>query len=166
MSWRCTCRGYKSLIRIWSKSGWDKSGRVRWMLRNLCRPCRHVLTSCTLWHSTYVECAIWVCIRSKYPEGSGHGVIFVCSWALTKVVKAYGDKKYYCCQRSRISISVGEIVSNFIRWLLVVEKEYMWEVGWGELLGVASSSKCWRVVVRCLGWADQCWVGDGCEISV
>ena len=61
-------------------------------------------------------------MRSENPEGSGHGGVSVCSWALVKVVKASGvSGTKACCQRARMGLFVGVFVSGCSKWLLEVE---------------------------------------------
>jgi hypothetical protein len=52
-------------------------------------------------------------MRSEKPEGSEHGGVSACSWALVKVVKSSGvSVTKACCQRARIELSVGVFVSS------------------------------------------------------
>ncbi len=61
-------------------------------------------------------------MRSENPEGSGHGGVSACSWALVKVVKASGaSATKACCHRAMMGMFVGVFVSGCSKWLPEVE---------------------------------------------
>jgi hypothetical protein len=65
-------------------------------------------------------------MRSENPEGSGHGGVSACSWALVKVAKASGvSVTKACCQRARMGLSVGVFVSGCSKWLPEVEGSFV-----------------------------------------